>query len=110
LYIKRPTVAAKTLMTTASNPCCLLWLCSDHGEHGGHSDDGDKYALPPANAVPDAVNWVAANRVTPVKDQGNCGCCWIFASISAIESASAIHTGQLYSLSEEQVGRISSIM
>ncbi len=63
-----------------------------------------------ANAVPDAVNWVAANRVTPVKDQGNCGCCWIFASISAIESASAIHTGQLYSLSEEQVGRISSIM
>lgn len=39
-----------------------------------------------------------------MKEQGSCGSCWAFASVSTIESISAIDTGALYSLSEEQVG------
>jgi C1A family cysteine protease len=34
---------------------------------------------------------------------GSCGSCWAFAAVSAIESASAILTDELYALSEQQV-------
>lgn len=35
-------------------------------------------------------NWVEEGKVSPVQDQMNCGCCYIFASIAALESAFAI--------------------
>lgn len=55
--------------------------------------------------LPYEVDWVAEDRVTPVKNQGHCGSCWSFSATGAIESAWAIfsknHT--LYSLSEQQL-------
>ncbi|GMH68640.1 hypothetical protein TrRE_jg9997 [Triparma retinervis] len=37
------------------------------------------------DATPDDVDW--ADNLTPIKDQGNCGSCWAFSSVSTAESA-----------------------
>ncbi|KAK4259621.1 hypothetical protein QN277_005933 [Acacia crassicarpa] len=54
-------------------------------------------------AAPAYMDWRNQGFVTRVKDQGNCGCCWAFAAVGAIESINAITNGQLISLSEQQL-------
>ena len=41
--------------------------------------------------------------LTPVKNQGKCGSCWTFASVSTLESHWAIATGNLENFSEQQI-------
>lgn len=53
--------------------------------------------------LPDHVDWRTKSVVTPVKDQGDCGSCWAFSAVSAIESHAAIQTNQLKTLSIEQL-------
>lgn len=53
--------------------------------------------------IPTSVDWRSQGKVTPVKDQGQCGSCWAFSTISAVESAFAIKTGNLVSLSEQML-------
>jgi hypothetical protein len=55
------------------------------------------------SSLPSAVDWRTKNAVNPVKDQGQCGSCWAFSAIGALESALAIKTGKLQSLSEQQL-------
>eukprot|EP00762_Andalucia_godoyi_P006800 ANDGO_00931.mRNA.1 Digestive cysteine proteinase 3 len=54
-------------------------------------------------ALPTSVDWVAAGKVNPVKNQQQCGSCWAFSATCAIESAWAIAKNQLVSLSEQQL-------
>lgn len=55
-------------------------------------------------ALPTSVNWATVpGKVNPVKDQGQCGSCWAFSAVAAMESAHAIFKGTLLSLSEQNL-------
>ncbi|XP_015611257.1 thiol protease SEN102 [Oryza sativa Japonica Group] len=62
---------------------------------------------PPLAAVagdaPPAWDWREHGAVTRVKDQGPCGSCWAFSVVEAVEGINAIMTGNLLTLSEQQV-------
>jgi len=50
-----------------------------------------------------SVDWVASGAVAPVKDQGNCGSCWSFSAIGALESAYYLKYGSLLTFSEQEI-------
>ncbi len=52
-------------------------------------------------SLPDTVDWRTKNVLTPVKNQGQCGSCWTFASTETLETHVAIKTGVLQELSEQ---------
>ena len=55
------------------------------------------------DSLPGSIDWREEGAVTPVKDQGQCGSCWTFSASGAMEGAWATATGDLVSLSEEQL-------
>ena len=50
-----------------------------------------------------SVDWVTLGAVTPIKNQQNCGSCWAFSTVSALESLHKIQTGNLVEFSEQQL-------
>ena len=51
--------------------------------------------------IPKEWDWTLKGAVTPVKNQQHCGSCWVFASVSVLESLFYIETNKLYSFSEQ---------
>uniref|UniRef100_A0A2N9FEE6 Peptidase C1A papain C-terminal domain-containing protein n=1 Tax=Fagus sylvatica TaxID=28930 RepID=A0A2N9FEE6_FAGSY len=53
--------------------------------------------------IPMSMDWREKGAVTSIKNQGSCGCCWVFSAVAAVEGIIQITTGNLISLSEQQV-------
>ena len=66
-----------------------------------HEPDASLSVAP--EALPTSVDWRDKGVVSAVKDQGQCGSCWSFASAETLESMWALQTGELPVLSEQQI-------
>ncbi|XP_052179421.1 senescence-specific cysteine protease SAG12-like [Diospyros lotus] len=55
------------------------------------------------NDVPSTIDWREKGAVTDVKNQMKCGCCWAFSAVAALEGINQMKTGQLVSLSEQEL-------
>ncbi|CAN7071398.1 unnamed protein product [Brassica oleracea var. botrytis] len=62
-----------------------------------------RYVSLPRDQLPESVDWRKEGAVTAVKDQGSCSNCWAFSSVAAVEGINKIVTGELISLSEQQL-------
>ncbi|CAI9087294.1 OLC1v1021331C1 [Oldenlandia corymbosa var. corymbosa] len=55
------------------------------------------------SAIPASIDWRKKGAVTPIKNQGDCGCCWAFSAVAAMEGINQLKTGKLISLSEQEL-------
>ncbi|CAG9326911.1 unnamed protein product [Blepharisma stoltei] len=58
----------------------------------------------PLEALPTSVDWRGSQYVTPIKNQGsNCNAGWAFAAAGALETSWCLKTGNLASLSAQEL-------
>nr|QBH22528.1 papain-family protein [Oldenlandia affinis] len=68
-----------------------------------NSKDHTPFKYANVSVIPPSIDWRTKGAVTPVKDQGQCGCCWAFSTVAALEGINQIKTKKLIPLSEQQL-------
>jgi C1A family cysteine protease len=68
-----------------------------------NSKDNKQIILNFTDLHQNSVDWRKRNKVSSVKNQGQCGSCWAFSSVGAVESAWSIKHNILYNLSEQEL-------
>jgi len=72
-----------------------------------HHAESMEVEVPPIltsrEALPVSVDWREKGIITSIKDQGECGSCWAFATAELTESYWAMATGRLNDLSIQQI-------
>ncbi|KAL8145227.1 low-temperature-induced cysteine proteinase-like [Apium graveolens] len=63
----------------------------------------DRYATVAGETLPDSIDWREKGAVAAIKDQGGCGSCWAFSAIASVEGINQISTGDLITLSEQEL-------
>ena len=61
------------------------------------------FTLEADNDIPKSIDWRNTNKVTDVKDQGQCGGCWAFSTTGAVEGITAITDNNLVNASEQEL-------
>jgi len=62
-----------------------------------------RYQYSEGENLPESVDWREKGAVAAVKNQGSCGSCWAFSTVAAVEGINQIVTGNLTSLSEQEL-------
>ncbi|OIW08335.1 hypothetical protein TanjilG_03011 [Lupinus angustifolius] len=70
-------------------------------ETKSHSKTGFRYLE--HGDLPESRDWRKEGAVTDIKDQGQCGSCWAFSAVAAVEGINKIKTRNLVSLSEQEL-------
>jgi cathepsin L len=67
------------------------------------SEKNYEYHPEPAGESNGTIDWRNKGAVNAIKDQGQCGSCWAFSSVCAMEGAHKVSKGKLESFAEQQL-------
>ncbi|XP_073154185.1 senescence-specific cysteine protease SAG39-like [Henckelia pumila] len=68
-----------------------------------HKNASTSFRYEGVKDVPESMDWREKGAVTGVKNQGQCGSCWAFSTVAAMEGINQISTKKLISLSEQEL-------
>lgn len=83
----------------------LDWTQEEYDRRNGYIQGEIKTTIPyvPRGGEPDSKDWRTEGAVGPIKNQGQCGSCWSFGTVGALEGQQAIVNGAIGNCAEQQL-------